>query len=216
MIQLTNSQIRLWLDDQDLVPPEPGKLHLLGIRGAIPVSPRQITRVENEGDLYNDSIIAWGSELEAFRGSVDPGKAYSVAPLNPRGCAHLCDGGPYPYARGKHKGHWAVVQAGPLKIWRDRNRDMTQNAGENPEWATGIGLNVHAGGIEVVGKNSAGCLVIQGGYEGLPWRRFMLYIDQAVRSQTGFKLYLLDGPTLNPIIPVSTATEASVREGTAP
>ena len=218
MIQLSNAIIRAWINSKDLLAPEPNRLHILGIRGAVPVGPRLITRVENEPDAYNDCVILFGQELEAYRGSVDPGLVYVQHPLNKEGCAHLCDGGPYPYAIGSHRGHKAVVQNGPLKIWRDRNRNNKQDPGENPHFETGIGLNIHAGGLEVVGRNSAACLNIRGGWDGLPWKRFILTCTQEGKRQADrFKLWLLNGPELDPVIPYAPpeTTEASIREGTA-
>lgn len=214
-IELSNARIRAWLDAADLTAPEPGRLHILGIRGAIPIGPRQITRVEGQDDKWDDSIIVFGTELEAFLGTCDPGKWYGQHPINPGGCAHLVEGGPYLYARGKHKGHAAVVQAGPVKVWRDRDRDLKQDAGENPHWENDIGLNIHAGSGQVVGKSSAACQVIHGGYEGTPWRKFILYINAAAKTQQGFKYWLLVGSRIYPEIPKAPpgTTEATVREG---
>ena len=98
--------------------PEAGKLHTMGIRGAVPIAlgPSPALKIKTTAGMTR--FLVFGQELECFLGTCDPGKWYGQHPINPKGTAHLVEGGPYSYAKGKHKGHSAVVEDGPVKIWR--------------------------------------------------------------------------------------------------
>jgi hypothetical protein len=194
MINLTNDLIRDWIENAGLPRPADGKLHVCGVRGAVPVTETQITRVEGRLDHYDDSIILFGTELSAYRGTTDPGKYYTLRPLHPDGCAHMADGGPYPYQLGFHKGHRALVQAAKVAFWRDKDKDNRQDPSERVQRGM-IGLNVHAGSpTSTIGKWSAGCWVFACNWSGDDWEDFLGYCEAS--GQPTFNLYLLDGKKL--------------------
>src|ERR1044072_396164 len=118
MLLLTNDRIRAALRRLDYRP-EPGRLHILGVRGATPVVSAGLGAIvpgRNTPDRYDDTIALFGTELRTFRASVDPGRHYTDAPLNPAGCAHLCNGR-WLYRWGAHHGHEALVEAAPVTVW---------------------------------------------------------------------------------------------------
>lgn len=167
----------------------PHQVHLLGIRGATPVGPDVIQLTQNLPDCYNDTIAAFGAEWQLFPASVDPGQTYTDRPLDADGCAHLCNGR-YEYRVGEHRGHVALVQVGAVRVWRDRDKEHVQDPHELVETGE-FGINIHAGGTQIsVGPNSAGCQVIQGGWEGRYWNRFLELC--AGSGQRRFSYFLVD------------------------
>ena len=121
-------------------------------------------------DTYNDYIcIAYIDQrsrwiFKAFPATTLPGKYWLVDKLiNPKGTLILSPGRYVgAFELGKHKGKYeALVQAKPLPVYRDKNRDGIIDY-ENLE--TGMfGVNIHKreGFSDFIGKNSAGCQVIK-------------------------------------------------------
>ncbi len=171
-------------------------VNVIGIRSAEPVDAdnpnrAEITRTTNVPDRYNDTIITVvGDTVRVYPATVDPGKTYTMSPLDRDGCAHLMNG-QYRYQPGTHKGHPAFVQAASVKIWRDANKDHRRSGSDIVE--TGwFGINIHAGGIrDEVGPWSAGCQVIWGGWGGAPWTSFHAAV-QAGRTKPTFAYTLAD------------------------
>lgn len=194
-ITLTNGLVRAYLGTLGYHP-EPGLLHLIGIRSAVPAKPfpgAEIELVPAVNDRYNDTIGYFGTALGLFRGSVDPGKTWTLKPSNPRGCAHLLEGEWF-YRKGKHGGHDALVQAGPVQVWRDRDGDFLRDHHDQVEKGF-FGLNIHAGGTSPeIGAWSAGCQVIQGGWDGSPWLQFSATYEFS--RQSLFRYYLIDSRKL--------------------
>lgn len=192
-LTLTNDRIRQALSRAGHEIPAPNRLHLLGVRGATPVSPTVLRPGPNVPDRYNDSMVVFGTSLRAFLASVDPGSSPTLHPSNPEGCAHLLNGH-WLYQLGNHKGHLALVQAGPVTVWRDRDKDQVRDPHEATE-AGWFGINIHAGGGGLaVGPNSAGCQVIHGGWDGEAWQAF--YGLCARSGQARFDYWLVDAATL--------------------
>lgn len=152
--------------------PKPGVLHLFGVRGAIPYGDGMLQLQPNVPDVANDTLGFFGAEFGMFRGSVDPGSTYTKRPTNPDGCFHLVNG-IYRYTPGLHRGKPALRQAGPVRGWRDRDRDYIHDVSEKEHDPGYIGINIHAMGASLqVGPWSAGCQVILGGWSGKPWTTF--------------------------------------------
>lgn len=201
-ITLSNDAIRQAIAAAGYGTPEPGKLHILGVRGALPANGRagtnnRLETVPNTTDAYNDTLVLFGTRLEVYRGSVDPGLWYTEKPLHPEGCAHLLNGGPYAWEFGPHKGKPALVQAEPFPFWRDADRDSTRDktAIERRVRREVIGLDIHAGGSSpVVGPNSAACLIVWGGWNGNPWQQF--YSACRASHQKRMLGWLLDAESL--------------------
>lgn len=193
IIPLSNDRIRQAISGAGYGSPAPNRLHLLGVRGATPAGPAVLWTAPNVADRYNDSIVVFGRALRAFLGSVDPGAWYTNRPLDSDGCAHLLNGH-WTYQFGTHRGHPALVQAAPVKVWRDKDKDTTRDPHELTEsgW---FGINIHAGGVGLnVGPNSAGCQVIQGGWTGEAWESFYRACERS--GQSHFDYWLIDAETL--------------------
>lgn len=174
-----------------------GRVNVVGIRAAEPddrSNPQHaaITRTKNSPDRYNDTlaVVAPDGRVTVYPATVDPGRTWTQAPMNPQGCANLLNG-QYKYEQGIHKGHKAFVQAGAVRVWRDKNRDFARNGRDivDTGW---FGINLHAGGLsERVGPFSAGCQVIWGGWGGAPWKSFYRSVSTAPNSPW-FHYTLLD------------------------
>lgn len=194
MIQLSNALIRAAIQRLGYPDPEVGKLHILGLRGATPTSATEITRCENLPDRYNDVICTFGTTLFLAKATVDPGATYTRTPLHPKGAAHLLNGC-WTHKRGLHKGRPALVQAAPVRIWRDTDKDYKRDPAESSVYDGWFGINIHAGGTSPsIGAWSAGCPAIAGGWTGTPWTTFMRLINAA--DQETYRFYMMDAKEL--------------------
>lgn len=123
-----------------------------------------------KADEFNDFIgFASDDVCLLFNGTTDPGWNYTLNPIKGTlGAAHLCLGyhpgiwiiGMHnPYRPSKHE---AFVQlGGPVKIWRDINKDGVFEKGEKVESGM-FDINLHrGGGGEKIGLWSAGCQVFK-------------------------------------------------------
>jgi len=189
-IELTNALLREVIAAQGWAAPASGRLHLYGVRGAVPVSHDTLVVNQNLPDQYNDAMGCFGSYLSAYKATTDPGAHFTRHPSNKQGAAHLRPGD-WRYKRGLHKGRKALVQAAPVSVRRDRDRDAKPE--DNEPIDTGwFGINHHAGGMKPdVGAWSAGCQVIWGGYGGEPWLDYLHWIYE-VFPQSEYHYYLLN------------------------
>lgn len=200
-IALTNDLIRRYLAHKRLPAPEEGRLHLIGIRGAKPWDRQRVvtngTEIALRGDTfdaYDDAVGYFGTSLQVFKATTEPGRRYTQQPLNPQGGAHL-QPGHYTYRRGIHRGHKALVQAAPVTIIRDRDRDGDAEPHE-PKSSGYYGLNLHAGGVnEAVGPHSAGCQVLWGGWTGANWQTFYGAVE--VARQDCYRYYLIEAESFS-------------------
>ncbi len=178
----------------------PGVCNIVGVRGAEPANtPEACQLVTNRPNAYNDTIVLFGQRVngqdycECFRGTVDPGRTWTLNPTNHKGCAHLVNG-QYRYQFGIHKGHQALTQAAKVKVWRDQNKNYIKDGKDGVE--TGwFGINIHAGGkAPQVNSWSAGCQVLHGGWAGKQWTTFMRELKAGPKDQ--FWYSLVDAPHL--------------------
>ena len=195
---ITNDSIRSTIERIGWGRPADGMLHVIGIRGAVPwdEEPWYLVLKENMTDEWNDTIGVFGTSFGIWKGTVDPGAYYTQDPLNAAGCAHLQDG-VWLYENGLHKGNPALVQAGPVTVWRDLDKDSEQDAGERVESGY-FGINIHGGEGAHVSEWSAGCQVVwdEDAY-GPNWQRFLDCINAS--GQATFNYYLLGASLLVPI-----------------
>lgn len=79
-----------------------------------------------------------------------------------------------PLPSGEHKGHPALrAFQESNRVWRDENGNFKPDEGECVFVGT-FGVNIHAGGsTNYIGKWSAGCINVFGGWEGRPWKALM-------------------------------------------
>ena len=149
-------------------------------QGAQPqvVGSNDLRQVENKADRYNDTIILLTKEggspkIRCLLGTVDPGRYYTVTDPNPNGAAHLTFG-QHLYVSGMHRGHLALRGLREKnRVWRDKNGNFKPDTNEMVAEGA-FGVNIHAGGSSsYIGKWSAGCINICGGYEGAPYKEFL-------------------------------------------
>lgn len=155
------------------------EMNIVGIQGYLI---ERGGKVENRPNSYNDTIfLAWVQNgvkhVKPFVASVDPGRYYEQKPLNPKGCAHLCEG-QYDYTIGVHRNYRALVQ-GANYVDVERWHGMQRPANPYRERVAYIGLNIHAGTLGPLVENaSAGCQVIlSAGYRGYQWQQFINLCD---------------------------------------
>lgn len=137
----------------------PFNLNLIAIRNS--------DRVSNE---FNDSLYVlykhlgrWSSLQYAI--TTDPGLVYRNKPINQKGTAIVLPGF-YKglWKLGLHKGKYkALVQAAPVNVARDNNKDHILDINNAPIVEAGFfGINCHKSGrgtTELVNYYSAGCIV---------------------------------------------------------
>jgi hypothetical protein len=96
--------------------------------------------------------------------TTEPGRIYTLSPLNPKGAARIAFGQYKAWVDGMHKGYQpALVQRGNVRVHRDINRDGLRNANDPIDVGDGFGINQHSTAPDYtpafVDKFSAGCLV---------------------------------------------------------
>jgi hypothetical protein len=134
-------------------------------------------RRDNQGsNTFDDFLLVMYREEELmvhhrWPATTDPGKYWLVNPMNPKGTAILVPG-QYSgtYKIGKHQNNYvALVQAKPVKVWRDNNRDEVIDYNSfhtaNPVDEGFFGINIHRSNpyteSYAVNKWSAGCQVFK-------------------------------------------------------
>lgn len=158
---------------------DPGHLNIIGVRQ------------EDLPDEYDDVLFlayvdrARQKQAPAFRATCDPGRAFTLHPVHPKGVAHIQDG-QYRFQLGSFKGRPAVVQAEQIRVWRDTNKNFRFDAGE--PFDTGfLSMAIHPGGKSAtVGQWSAGCCAVFGGRAGAPWTSLFATVKAAATVQKTF------------------------------
>jgi len=111
--------------------------------------------------------IAPGGQPEMIvndQATTEPGRFYTMNPLNPMGAARIAFGQYKAWVDGFHRGNQpSLVQAGRLRLHRDRNKDGKRSAGDPIDIGAAFHINQHSTGRDItpafVDKFSAGCLV---------------------------------------------------------
>lgn len=121
-------------------------------------------------DRWNDRILVVRNTGEISvntLGTTEPGKYYTVTPMNKRGAARIALGHQTDiWGFGNHKGQQALVQIAPIKVHRDLNKDGFRT-GDIVTYEADMGLNLHTTGKGTgfaptsIGRWSAGCVVVQ-------------------------------------------------------
>lgn len=124
----------------------------------------------------------------------EPGKFFTMHPINKMGTARIAleqfkawrVGMHHPSMKPPSK-HVALVQAGKIKVFRDKNKDGIRT-GDPLSIASGMGINQHSGhdqNIKSIGKASAGCLV---GRNDAEHRMFMdlVKLDPRFKASNGY------------------------------
>jgi hypothetical protein len=104
-------------------------------------------------------------EASMWEGTTEPGEFWTFQPMNPKGAARIAFNQYKAWVVGTHRAsspqaHEALVQAAPVTVFRDLNKDF-KRPGDEPD--TGIfAINQHWGydaPVGDLGTTSAGCLV---------------------------------------------------------
>ncbi len=126
--------------------------------------------IPNTPDVFNDRFLVIkrdGTILFNATSTSEPGKFYTLNPLNPNGAARIAITQHVDvWSIGTHKNQkGALVQTAPITVWRDGNRDYMR-AGDKS--FTGLfGINIHTTSASLgaspttIGKWSAGCVVLK-------------------------------------------------------
>lgn len=133
-------------------------LNLVGVRSA--------DRVPHHFDDTIHCALRVGNGWAHYEwpATTDPGVAHLRNPINPAGTAILQAGQHRSaFKLGTHKGYAALVQAAPLPVYRDRDRDDVAETEGDVDWGW-FGINLHraraSGTSSVVDRWSAGCQVL--------------------------------------------------------
>lgn len=141
---------------------KPYNLNIVGIRNA-----------DAMPNSFDDEIyVFWNYRnqwtFKKFKATTDPGLTYLLDPINKSGTAILKEGqyrGAY-HLGLHHNQYTALVQAAPVTVIRDFNRDNKLDFNSGIERTGFFGINIHhassSGESTVVNKWSAGCQVFAG------------------------------------------------------
>ncbi len=155
---------------------KPYQLNIIGIRSASTLT-----------DIFNETLVViFEDELGEttavyFPCTTKAGLHYLKNPLHPDGCAITAEGQYIDaFIKRKHRDEYdALCQDRDIDFHRDANKnDKHELIGE--KLRGNVGLNIHREAInsivEKIGKYSAGCCVIQSGFE-----YFMFLVDMGIR-----------------------------------
>jgi hypothetical protein len=182
----------------------PGRAQIVMLRGCR----RDGRRIVQSGDplvytdRYEDLMVVFGQKggsqpfLATYRATAKPGIAWiksSTYRGSTKGCPTV-QPGQYPYKRGMHRTHRAMVQAGPVCVIRDLDQDCKLEVSDLVDYPYGTGINIHASSdtANVVGWNSSGCQVIRGGWYGSAWPEFYDLIYRVAAGQSIFHYTVVD------------------------
>ena len=148
--------------------------------------------MNTDGTLNNDApdqFNDWRLVLEVINGkpniidgweaTTEPGYYYTNNPMNPKGAARIAFGQYKAWQVGIHgnsEPHEALIQRAPIKVFRDKNKDMVRTGDEVDEGL--FGVNQHWGydyPRRSIRLASAGCLV---GRYRVGHREFMKLVKQ--------------------------------------
>ena len=103
-----------------------------------------------------------------FPATTDPGIPWLETPGNPGGTAILVPGQYRSYTLGKHRGKYTALcqRAGPVKVYRDSNKDSFLDLAPESVKEGMFGINIHRSnlsdsGAQKIGRYSAGCTVVK-------------------------------------------------------
>lgn len=126
--------------------------------------------------------------LGSWEATTEPGRLYVEKPLNAEGAARIALDQFKAWVVGTHAGsHEALVQATPVLVYRDKNKDFKRD--EDKTFRGLFGINQHWGydlPVDDIRNASAGCLV---GRTKAGHRRFMALVkeDARYRESHGYR-----------------------------
>lgn len=134
--------------------------------------------MNDNGALNNDAFDEWNDRRLVIRiqsdgvpemvvndqSTTEPGKSYTLNPLNPLGAARIAFGQYKAWTVGLHQNTQpALVQRGDVRVHRDIDKNGKRNASDPIDVGNWFGINQHTTRVDripsFVGPYSAGCLV---------------------------------------------------------
>lgn len=166
---------------------------IFGIRGATPDGDGDLMENTQVFNKYDDTIgIINSEERKVYIATVEPGKKYTVSPMNPNGAFYLKNG-LYQVVRAKHFGNdafniFAKYPKGAVEGYRDISRKGKPD--KSRIFTDGTGIDIHAGGesLDDIGGWSAGCQVLYKTWKSKEWIEFR---DTLYKSRQKTFLYCL-------------------------
>jgi hypothetical protein len=163
------------------------RIWALNIVYLIGVDPDSWAKQPNIMDRWNDARIVVrdsGEVLLSNTATTDAGAYWENNPMNSGGCAIVALGNhKNGWSLGEHRGRPALVQCGPLLIYRDREANGIRRG--TPRLEDNCGINQHGcngtDGSDKVGRWSAGCLV------GRYWSSHLKFVE--VMKNSGRKTF---------------------------
>jgi len=119
---------------------------------------------EDKPNVFDDVIYIITPDIcTPVVATTNPGSDWLLDFMNPKGTAVLKPDMQYLYKLGEHKGYEALVQALPVTVYRDTNKDLKSD--ETGKEETGwFAINIHRANkwaiSKYIGKWSAGCQVV--------------------------------------------------------
>ena len=140
---------------------------------------------KDEPDQFNDLRSIWNHNLvcqQVWTATTEPGRRYTLDPMNPKGAARVKFGQYEAWQVGMHgnsEPHQALVQVAPIIVCRDLNEDFIRTGDKEDKGLFGVnqhwGYDLPKNQIKLA---SAGCLV---GRTRDGHRQFMSYLLNDVR-----------------------------------
>lgn len=119
----------------------------------------------SEADHFNDTLsLYWNGDEHHWSITTLPGIPYLKNPINPKGSAILVPGQYLEaYGLGVYHGYQVLKQIAPVRVYRDRNKDVIFDKDPSSIEQGLFGIHIHRAGLwnKIVGISSAGCQVFQ-------------------------------------------------------
>lgn len=152
------------------------EFNIVGLEG-LAFKDNKFFLTDDKPDCWNDCIIVITHNskaqkdiiVDAYSATTEPGKYYTLSPMNEAGAARLAFGSYkdcYKFGiHGVKAPHAALVQCGPITICRDLNKDFSR-VGDRVYTGSNFMTNLHAAVgspdfEDSIGLYSAGCNVIR-------------------------------------------------------
>lgn len=176
----------------DFVARHPEAVNIVYVEGCGPAGDENDDAPNKFNDCRLAIRIGAGGKPElagAWEATTEPGRYWTVNPMNVKGAARIAFGQYKAWSVGTHsKSHEALVQTGNITVHRDLNKDYMRT-GDKLDTGAGFAVNQHWGydlPKEDIGKASAGCLV---GRRKQGHREFMSIVkrDPRYRANNGYR-----------------------------
>ena len=188
--------LRYMRSNDYVIETDPFKLNIVGVRNA--------QTIPNKFDddiyvFYKNNLRLW--EVHKYPATTDAGTYYLLNPYNQDLGTAMIKEGQYKdsYQRGDHRGYLALVQAKPITVYRDYDRNALLDFNNGKEDTGLFGINIHranaVGTTKNIDKYSAGCQVFENADD------FAKFLELAEKHNTmygnNFTYTLVDERALN-------------------